>query len=221
MSVAVEGLLGRKVGMTQVFREDGTAVPVTVLKAGPCVIVGSRTKEKDGYEAVRIGLVERFSKSKLNKPMRGTFEKHSLAPLKTLREFKYTSSPEGEESEAKGPKAGDRVLVDMFESGGRVDIAGISKGKGFAGVIKRHHFGGGRASHGSMFHRAPGSIGQSAYPSRVFQGTRMPGQMGNKRATIKNIEVVRIYVENNLLMVKGAVPGARGTLLEIRKTRGS
>ena len=220
MSVAVEGMLGRKVGMTQIFREDGTVVPVTVLKAGPCVIVGKRTKEKDGYEAVRLGLVEGFSKSKLSKPMRGLFEKHGLAPLKTLREFKYSVSPaEGKESEPTGPNPGDRVLVDMFEPGKHVDIAGISKGKGFAGVIKRHHFRGGRATHGSMFHRAPGSIGASADPSRVFRGTRMGGQMGNRRATVKRIEVVRIDVENNLLLVKGAVPGARGTLLEIRKTR--
>ena len=224
MSVAVEGLLGRKVGMTQIFREDGTVVPVTVLKAGPCVIVGMRTREKDGYEAVRLGLVERFSKSKLNKPMRGVFEKHNLAPLKTLREFKYASAAAGgggEKPAAEGPSPGDRVLVDMFESGSLVDIAGVSKGKGFAGVIKRHHFAGGRATHGSMFHRAPGSIGASAYPSRVFPGTRMGGHMGNRRATIKNIEVVRIDIENNLLLVKGAVPGARGTLLEIRKARGA
>lgn len=222
MSVAVEGLLGRKVGMTQIFREDGSVVPVTVLKAGPCVVVDRRTKEKDGYEAVRLGLVERFSKSKLNKPMRGVFEKNSLAPLKTLREFKYSVTPGGgDEPGSKGPAPGDRVLVDMFEPGTRVDIAGISKGKGFAGVIKRHHFRGGRATHGSMFHRAPGSIGASAYPSRVFRGTRMGGQMGNRRATVRKIEVIRIDVENNLLLVKGAVPGARGTLLEIRKTGGS
>lgn len=218
--MAIEGMLGRKIGMTQIFREDGSVVPVTVVKAGPCVIVGRRTRERDGYEAVRLGLVERRSAAKLSKPMRGIFEKHSLAPLRTLREFKIVGASVGGE-EAQEPKPGDRVLVDMFQSGSKVDVAGVSKGKGFAGVVKRHAFRGGRATHGSMFHRAPGSIGASAYPSRVFPGTRMGGHMGSRRATMKNLEVVRVDVENSLLLVKGAVPGARGTLLEIRKAGGS
>ena len=210
MSVGVEGLLGRKVGMTQIFRQNGVAVPVTVLKVGPCVVVGKRTREKDGYEAVQLGLVESFSKSRLTKPQRGQFEKSKLAPLRTLREFRQV---DGETN------VGDQVLVDLFEESEFVDVVGIGKGKGFAGVIKRHHFSGGRATHGSMFHRAPGSIGQSAYPSRVFKGMRMPGQMGAKRVTVKNLEVIRIDPENNLLVLKGAVPGARGTLLQIRKAR--
>src|SRR5262245_7800638 len=207
---AIEGLIGRKVGMTQVFREDGAVVPVTVLKAGPCVVVGARTREKDGYEAVRLGLVEESSRSKMTRPRRGVFEKHNLPPLKTLPEF------------ARGEaevKIGDRVMVDMFSPAGYVDVIGTSKGKGFAGVMKRHHFRGGAATHGSMFHRAPGSIGSSAYPSRVFKGMRMGGHLGSDRVTVKNLEVVRVDLENNLLMVKGAVPGARGTLLLIRKAR--
>ncbi|HKY33568.1 MAG TPA: 50S ribosomal protein L3 [Candidatus Polarisedimenticolia bacterium] len=215
---AIEGLIGRKVGMTQIFREDGAVVPVTVLRAGPCVVVGRRTREKDGYEAVQLGLVERFSKSKLTRPRRGVFDKKGLAPLKTLREFRL--GPGGaKEGEDAGPSIGDRVMVDLFSSVRQVDVIGVSKGKGFAGVMKRHHFRGGAATHGSMFHRAPGSIGSSAYPSRVFKGMRMGGHMGSDRVTVKNLDVVRIDAENNLLMVRGAVPGARGTLLLIRKAR--
>jgi large subunit ribosomal protein L3 len=203
--------------MTQVFRDDGAVVPVTVLKAGPCVVVGTRTRQKDGYEAVRLGLVEHFSKSKLTKPRRGVFEKHNLAPLKTLREFRLVAG-EGE-GEGEGPKVGDNVKADLFNQVRFVDVIGVSKGKGFAGVMKRHHFRGGAATHGSMFHRAPGSIGSSAYPSRVFKGMRMGGHMGDDRVTVKNLEVVRVDVDNNLLLVRGAVPGARGALLLIRKAR--
>jgi len=211
MPAGVEGLIGRKVGMTQIFREDGAAVPVTVLRAGPCVVVDVRTREKDGYEAVRLGLVERFSKSKVTKPLRGQFEKNNLPPLKTLREFRRLGDGE--------VNIGDRVLVDLFSDAAQVDVVGVSKGKGFAGVMKRHHFSGGASTHGSMFHRAPGSIGSSAYPSRVFKGMRMGGHMGSDRVTVKNLDVVRVDLENNLLLVKGAVPGARGTLLLIRKAR--
>ena len=215
MSGSVEGLIGRKVGMTQVFAPDGAVVPVTVLKAGPCVVVGKKTQAKDGYEAVQLGLVEKFSRHKLTKPRRGLFEKHDLPPLKTLREFKYSAkSPETAEV-----TIGDQVNVDMFNETVFVDVVGVSRGKGFAGVVKRHHFRGGDASHGSMFHRAPGSIGSSAYPSRVFKGMRMGGHMGSDRVTVKNLKVVRVDVENGLLMVRGAVPGARGTLLLIRKAR--
>lgn len=218
MAGGVEGLIGRKVGMTQVFRDDGAVVPVTVLRAGPCVVVSRRTRAKDGYEAVQLGLVERFSKSKLNKPRRGVFEKNNLAPLKTLREFRVAPGG-GKDEETAELKVGDRVMADLFSGAKFVDVIGVSKGKGFAGVIKRHHFRGGAATHGSMFHRAPGSIGSSAYPSRVFRGMRMAGQMGSDRVTVKNLEVVRVDVDNNLLLVKGAVPGARGTLLLIRKAR--
>ena len=217
MADGIEGLIGRKVGMSQVFREDGSVVPVTVLRAGPCVVVGLRTQQKDGYEAVRLGLVEKFSKSKLTKPRRGVFAKHDLAPLKTLREFPIAASdPSGDKAAAK---IGDRVLVDLFTQPGYVDVIGVSKGKGFAGVMKRHHFSGGAATHWSMFHRAPGSIGSSAYPSRVFKGMRMGGHMGSDRVTVKNLEIIRVDAENNLLLVKGAVPGARGALLLIRKAR--
>ena len=214
MPAGVEGLIGRKVGMTQLFREDGAVVPVTVLKAGPCVVVGMKTREKDGYEAVQLGLVEKFSKSRLTKPRRGMFEKNNLAPLKTLREFKYSATEKPD-----AVKIGDQVLVDLFTPLGYVDVVGVSKGKGFQGVMKRHHFRGGAATHGSMFHRAPGSIGSSAYPSRVFKGMRMGGHMGSDRVTVKNLEIVRVDLENNLLMVKGAIPGARGTLILIRKAR--
>jgi large subunit ribosomal protein L3 len=213
---AIEGLIGRKVGMTQVFRDDGAVVPVTVLRAGPCVVVGLRTRTKDGYEAVRLGLVERFSKSKLTKPRRGVFEKNNLAPLRTLREFRLLAA-----GEAESPKLGDSVKADLFAEVRHVDVIGVSKGKGFAGVMKRHHFRGGAATHGSMFHRAPGSIGSSAYPSRVFKGMRMGGHMGDDRVTVKNLEVVRVDLDNNLLLVRGAVPGARGALLLIRKARAS
>ena len=215
MSGSVEGLIGRKIGMTQVFAPDGAVVPVTVLKAGPCVVVNKKTQAKDGYEAVQLGLVEKFSRHKLTKPRRGLFEKHDLPPLKTLREFKYAVTG----ADAVEVTIGDQVKVDMFNETLFVDVVGISRGKGFAGVVKRHHFRGGDASHGSMFHRAPGSIGSSAYPSRVFKGMRMGGHMGSDRVTVKNLKVVRVDVENGLLMVRGAVPGARGTLLLIRKAR--
>jgi len=210
MADGVDGILGRKVGMTQIFREDGAIVPVTILRAGPCVVVGKRTREKDGYEAVQLGLVESFSKASLNKPRRGFFEKNNVAPLKTMREFGYTGEAVG---------VGDSVKVDLFADTAFVDVIGESKGKGFAGVIKRHKFGGGRATHGSMFHRAPGSIGSSAFPSRVFKGVRMPGHMGSRRVSVKNLEVVEVDAEKNLLVVKGAVPGARGSLVVIRKAR--
>jgi large subunit ribosomal protein L3 len=197
--------------MTQVYQEDGSAVPATVVKAGPCVIVGVRTTDRDGYEAVRLGLVEPVPVRRINKPIRGYLEKHGLPLLRTQREF--AARGEGE------LKLGDRVLVSMFEPSDKVDITGTSKGRGFAGSIKRHGFSGGRATHGSMFHRAPGSIGQSSFPSRVFKGQKMPGRMGGGRVTVKNLVVVRVDPENNLLVVRGAVPGARGTLISIRLSK--
>lgn len=207
----VEGLIGRKVGMTQLYEEDGTAVPVTVLRAGPCVVVGRRTKEKDGYEAVRLGLVEKVNPRRVGKPVRGYLEKHKLPLLRTQREFALAAPAE--------VAVGDRVLVSMFSPAEKVDVVGTSKGRGFAGLVKRHHFRGGAATHGSMFHRAPGSIGASSFPSRVFKGTRMAGRMGGARVTVKNLDVVRVDAENNILVVRGAVPGARGSLLLIKKAK--
>ncbi|MBI3448490.1 MAG: 50S ribosomal protein L3 [Acidobacteria bacterium] len=209
----VEGLIGRKVGMTQLYEPDGTAVPVTVLRAGPCVVVAKRTKERDGYEAVRLGYVEKVNTRRVNKPQRGYLEKHSLPLLRTQKEFSRLDEAE--------VNVGDRVLVTMFAPADTVDVVGTSKGKGFQGVMKRHHFSGGAASHGSMFHRAPGSIGASSFPSRVFKGQRMAGRMGGDTVTVKNLQVVRVDEENNLLVVRGAVPGARGAILYIKKAKSS
>jgi large subunit ribosomal protein L3 len=207
----IEGMLGTKLGMTQTFLENGTFVPVTVLSAGPCVVVQRKTVDNDGYESVQLGLVDAKSAKKANKPMRGHHEKAGVPPTRLRREFRLEAGSE--------LKAGDAVGVDIFDGVTKVDIIGTSKGKGFQGVIKRHGFGGGKASHGSMHHRAPGSIGQSASPSKVFAGTRMPGQMGNTRTTVKNLRIVRIDVEKNLLVVRGAVPGAKGSKVMIRKSR--
>jgi large subunit ribosomal protein L3 len=209
----IEGLIGTKIGMTQVFREDGKVEPVTVIEAGPCVVVQCRTAGNEGYEAVQIGLVDAKAAKKANKPMKGHHEKAGVPPTRMLREFRVDPGSE--------VKPGDRVLVDIFKDVQKVDVVGTSKGKGFQGVIKRHHFGGGRATHGSMFHRAPGSIGQSAFPSRVFPGMKGPGQMGNARITVKNLKIVKIDEERNLLMVRGAVPGAKGSRLMIRRSRSS
>jgi len=208
----VEGLIGRKVAMTKVFNEEGGAVPCTVLQAGPCVVVQRREVARDGYEAVQVGLVEPGGARRAGKALKGHFAKANLPPMRHLKEFRLL--PGGE-----GPAVGDKVLVSMFKQKDRVDVVGLSKGKGFQGVMKRHHFRGGAASHGSMFHRAPGSIGSSAYPSRVFRGMRMAGRMGGKRITVKNLEVLRVDEENNLLVLGGAVPGARGAYLEVRRSR--
>ncbi|MGD8376551.1 MAG: 50S ribosomal protein L3 [Acidobacteriota bacterium] len=207
----VNGLIGKKVGMTQVFDEQGRQIPVTVLQAGPCVVVGLRSVERDGYEAAQVGLVEHKRARKLSKPRRGQFEKHKLPPMRHVKEFAI----EGEAA----PALGDQVSAALYQPADRVDVIGVSKGKGFQGVIKRHGFGGGRATHGSMFHRAPGSIGPSAYPSRVYPGMRGPGQMGHRRITIKNLEVVQVDEEKNMLVVKGSVPGSRGTYLMIRRSK--
>ena len=209
----VEGMIGRKLGMTQVYLEDGTATPVTVLEAGPCVVVQRRTVEKDGYEAVQLGLVDPRAAKRANKPSRGHHEKAGVPPTRALREFRLEPGSE--------LKPGDRVLVDIFEGVGKVDVIGTSKGKGFQGVMRRHNFSGGALSHGSMFHRAPGSIGASAFPSRVFPGMRAAGHMGDARVTVKNLKVVRVDPERNLLLVRGAVPGATGARVVIRKSRGS
>jgi large subunit ribosomal protein L3 len=210
--MAVNGILGVKVGMTRVFAADGTAVPCTVLQAGPCVVVQRRSKEKDGYEAVQLGLVEFVKPQRVNKAMTGHFKKAGAAPLRLLREFRLEES-------ADETKVGDRVLVDGFAEGELVDVTGVSKGKGFAGGVKRWHFRGGDATHGSMFHRAPGGIGASSFPSRVWPGQHFPGHMGNERVTVKNLRVVKIDSDENLLLVRGAVPGPSGCYLLIRKAK--
>lgn len=202
----IEGLIGKKVGMTQVFAEDGSLVPVTVIQAGPCLVVQKKTAEKDGYDAVQIGLVEKISNRRVTEPQRGHFEKAGVAPMRTLVEVAY----DGEAN------VGDRVQVDIFKAGDSIDVVGKSKGKGFQGVMKRHHFGGGRATHGSMFHRAPGSIGASAFPSRVMKGMRMAGRMGGDQVTVKNLRVTRIDPDNNLIYIRGAVPGGRNALVVLR-----
>jgi large subunit ribosomal protein L3 len=206
----MDGILGRKVGMTQIFVADGTVIPVTVIKAGPCLVVQRKTTDNDGYEAVQIGLVEE-KPAKPNKPMAGHFGKAGVAPVRQVEEFRIDS---GEEI-----KAGDEIKASMFTEQDYVDIVGTSKGKGFQGVMKRHGFRGGRGSHGSMFHRAPGSIGSSAYPSRVFKGMRMTGRMGGERVTTKNLQIVKIDAEQNLIYVRGAVPGPKTGYLAIRKAK--
>lgn len=208
----VEGLIGRKIAMTQVFDEAGAAVPCTVLQAGPCVVVQRKDKARDGYEAVQLGLVDARGARSAGKPAKGHFGKANLPPTRRLKEFRLLPGSEP-------PAVGDRVIVGLFKTKDHVDVIGVSKGKGFQGVMKRHHFRGGAASHGSMFHRAPGSIGSSAYPSRTFKGMRMAGRMGGDVVTVKNLEVVRVDEENNLLVVRGAVPGARGAYLAIRRSR--
>jgi large subunit ribosomal protein L3 len=207
----VDGLIGIKVGMTQVFDENGIVVPVTVIKAGPCVVVQNKMKDTDGYEAVQLGLVEFIRPSRINKPKSGHFKKAGIPPCRILREFGFSS---GEEL----PKVGDQILVNqVFKANDKVDVLGTSKGRGFAGLIKRHHFGGGAATHGSMFHRAPGSIGASAYPSRVLPGMRAAGHMGCENVTTQNLKIVRIQEQENLLLIKGAVPGANGKYVVIKK----
>ena len=206
----VTGIIGRKVGMTQVFAKDGTAVPGTVIKAGPCVVVQTKAKDKDGYEAVQLGLVEERP-ARVRKPLAGHYQKAGVPPTRVRREVKIAAG-------ADVPKAGDQVLVTgVFADGDRVDVIGVSRGKGFQGVVKRHHFRGGAATHGSMFHRAPGSIGASSFPSRVVKGMRAAGRMGADRVTTRNLKVVQIDAENNLLVLRGAVPGAPGGYVVIRK----
>jgi len=210
--MAVNGILGIKLGMTQVFAEDGSVVPCTVLQAGPCVVVQKRTKNIDGYDAVQLGLVEFIKPQRVNKPRTGHFKKANVAPLRFLREVRLEES--AEESDV-----GDRVLVDRFQPGEIVDVSGVSKGKGFQGGVKRWHFRGGDATHGSMFHRAPGSIGASSFPSRVWPGQHGPGHMGHERVTAKNLRVVKVDADENLLLVRGSVPGPNGAYIMIRKAK--
>jgi large subunit ribosomal protein L3 len=212
--MAVNGILGIKLGMTQFFAADGTSVPCTVLQAGPCVVVQRRTKDKDGYDAVQLGLVEFIKPQRLTKPMTGHFKKADVAPMRMLREVRLEDSKDE-------TKVGDRVLVDRFAPGELVDVIGVSKGKGFQGGVKRWHYRGGDATHGSMFHRAPGGIGGSSFPSRVWPGQHFPGHMGNQRVTSKNLAVVKIDTEENLLLVRGAVPGPQGAYILIHKAKRS
>ena len=210
----INGIIGRKVGMTQIFAPDGTVTPVTVIKAGPCVVVQTKSASgPDGYDAVQIGLVDEkpLKLKNVTKPMRGHFEKTGggIPPTRILKEFRLDSD--------SSMNVGDKVLVDQFADGEMVDVIGRSKGRGFAGTIKRHNFKRGPESHGSMNVRAPGSIGASAYPSRVIKGTRSSGHMGDVRVTIKGLTVARVDAENNLLMIRGAVPGANGSVVIIRK----
>lgn len=202
------GLLGRKIGMTQIFDAERRAIPVTVIKAGPCVVIQKKTMNTDGYDSIQVGF-EDMPERLVNKPMKGHFKANGMSPKRTLREFRVP---------AEEYKVGDAINVDLFKVGQFVNVIGTSKGKGFAGVIKRHGFSGGKDTHGSMFHRAPGSIGQSSQPSRTLKGTKLPGRMGNAKNTIKNLKVVLVDVEQGVLLVKGAVPGTKGKLVTIKSS---
>lgn len=203
----VNGLIGIKLGMTQIFSADGRVVPVTVVEAGPCRVVTRKTTERDGYDAVQLSLKE-VEEKRLTKPLLGHFKKNGATPAKYLFEF---------QSDAESMNIGDEFTVGIFKEGDMIDVAGVTKGKGFQGVVKRHKFAGGPATHGSMFHRAPGSIGSSSYPSRVRKNKRLPGHMGNKKRTVQNLEVVGVRKEDNLLLIKGAVPGSKGSLVIVKK----
>ena len=233
----MSAILGRKIGMTQIFREDGEVVPVTVIEAGPCPITAIRNPERDGYSAVQLAFDE-VPDSKLTKAERGHLAKADAPAMRVLVEFRDTEiaipesggdqaaddaegeAAEGEEAAAgesgSGPKLGQKVTVDSFEEGEKVKVAGITIGKGFQGTVKRHGFGRGPVTHGSHNVRAPGSIGASAWPARVFKGMRLPGQMGNRRATQSGLEIARIDSDRNLLMIKGSVPGSKNSIVEIR-----
>jgi large subunit ribosomal protein L3 len=205
----IQGLIGKKLGMTQIFEENGRVIPVSVVQAGPCRVVQLRTPEKNGYRAVQLAYQE-IKEKKLSKPQAGYFKKMAVSPAHYLREFR---------SDLQDLQMGQMITADLFQKGEKVDVTGVSKGKGFAGVVKRHHFAGGPATHGSMFHRAPGSIGSSSFPSRVWKNQRMAGHMGSDRVTVKNLEVVEIRKEENILLIRGAVPGSPGTLLLIKKAK--
>lgn len=207
----MNGLLGKKLGMTRIFSESGTDIPVTVLQVGPCVVTALRSSESSGYDAVQIGF-EEIPERKLKKPFLGQFKKHNLNTFRYVREFR--SSPD----QVVDYKIGDEIKADFFTEGEIVKISGISKGKGFQGTVKRHGFGGGPKSHGQSDRlRAPGSVGQSSYPSRVLKGLKMSGRMGDEKITVRNLRVVKVDVENNVLMVRGAVPGAKNGLVRILK----
>ena len=206
----VNGILGKKLGMTEIFAEDGVMTPITVLQAGPCVVLQRKTQASDGYEAAQLGLVGDRRVRRATKPLVGHLKKSGVAPVRFIREVAVSES-DGD------TKAGDPVNVSMFKPKDKVTVIGLSKGRGFAGLVKRHHFRGGAATHGSMFHRAPGSIGASAWPSRVIKGNRAAGRMGNSRVTARNLQVVKVDAEENLLWVKGSIPGPNGGYLIINR----
>ena len=212
--MAVTGILGKKIGMTQVFDEKGDVHPITVLQAGPCVITQLKTTARDGYDAAQLGLVEFIKSKNVTKPQAGHFAKTEAPPVKVIKEVNLEADAEGTVS----AKAGDRVLVDIFSESKFVDVIGTSKGRGFAGVVKRHGFGGGPKSHGHMF-QVQGSIGASSFPSRVFPGQRMPGHMGTGQITVRNLRIRAIDVDENLLLVEGAVPGARDGYVLVSKAK--
>ena len=204
-----KALIGKKLGMTQIFDENGTVIPVTVLEAGPCVVAQVKTLENDGYEAVQLGFGE-VKENKLNKPEKGHFAKANVAAKKHLREFRLDS--------IEGIKVGDELKADVFAEGDKIDVQGTSKGKGFQGVIKRHGQSRGPMGHGSMYHRRPGSMGSTSTPGRVFKGKKLPGHMGRKTITIQNLEVVAVDLDKNVILVKGSVPGANGSILKIKSS---
>ena len=202
-----KALIGKKVGMTQIFDENGTVIPVTVIEAGPCVVAQVKTLENDGYEAVQLGFGE-IKEKHLNKPVKGHFAKANVAAKKHLREFRLDS--------IEGIKVGDELKADVFAAGEKIDVQGTSKGKGFQGVIKRHGQHRGPMGHGSMYHRRPGSMGATSTPGRVFKGKKLPGHMGSVTVTIQNLDVVRVDMDKNVILVKGSVPGAKGSILKIK-----
>src|SRR5262245_63311835 len=206
-----EGLIGRKVGMTQVFADDGNQVPVTVIQAGPCTVVGVRTRDSHGYDALQLGFEAK--KKNVTKPMAGYFKKANVEPMRVVREIRLDKA-----ETLQGYQVGQAVTAELFKPGELVDVVGVTKGKGFQGGVRRHGWYGGDATHGSMFHRAPGSIGASSDPSRVWPGHHLPGRMGGERRTVLNLSVVRVMPEQNLLLVRGAVPGPTGALLLVRKS---
>lgn len=202
-----KGLIGKKLGMTQIFWDDGSVIPVTAIEAGPCVVIQKKAEDVDGYDAIQLGF-DRVKEKAVTKPLKGHFKKADKGSFRILREFRVESTDEYE--------VGSELRADIFEVGDYVDVVGTTRGRGFAGVVKRHGFKGGRATHGSMFHRAPGSIGASAWPSRVFKGKRLPGHMGNHRQTVQNLMVVGVRPEQNLILVKGAVPSGKNGIVLIK-----
>jgi large subunit ribosomal protein L3 len=206
-----EGLIGRKLGMTQIFGDDGNQVPVTIIQAGPCTVLDIRTRERHGYDGLQLGFEPK--KKNVSKPAAGVFKKANVAPMGVVREIRLEKS-----EMLQGYEVGKSLTADLFAAGELVDVVGITKGRGFQGGVKRHGWFGGDATHGSMFHRAPGSIGASSDPSRVWPGHRLPGRMGGVRRTVLNVSVARVLPEQNLVLVRGAVPGANGSLVMIRKS---
>ena len=206
----IEGLIGKKIGMTQIFDENGNAIPVTIIKVGPCLVVQKKNEEKDGYKAVQLGFVEEKPVKRINKPLEGHFKKANVQPTRKLKEFYYDKD--------ENIEVGKEISLDIFEGCDKVNVTGISKGKGFAGVVKRWGFKGGKGSHGSMFHRAPGSIGASTFPARVIKGKKLPGRKGGEKVTVRNLKIVKMDRENHLLIVKGAIPGANGSYVYIKRS---